>query len=105
MPQIFQGLSRLSAQAALLLCLCLFLFCSSSFSTNAQVPAAEKFSQQIRTFHSAEEFKRLTKDKVKIYRQPTLKYVGGELIGSSSGIVLKRRDGSISPYPSGIQLP
>lgn len=105
MPQNFLGSFRISAQAALLLCLCVFLFRSSSFSTNAQALATEKFLQRIRKFHSAEDFKQLTQNKVKISRQPTLKYAGGELIGSSSGIVLKRRDGSISPYPAGIQLP
>lgn len=105
MPQNFLGSFRSSAQSALWFCLCVFLLCSSLFSTNAQEPAAEKFSQRIRTFHSAEDFKKLTQNKVKIYRQATLKYVGGELIGSSSGIVLKRRDGSITPYPVGIQLP
>ncbi|HEX5080510.1 MAG TPA: hypothetical protein VFY40_00590 [Blastocatellia bacterium] len=58
-----------------------------------------------RTFHSADDFSRLTKGKVEIRRNPTLSYVGGDLIGSPDGIVRRHSDGSLSPYPSAAKLP
>ncbi|MDX2043310.1 MAG: hypothetical protein SF097_18990 [Acidobacteriota bacterium] len=56
-----QFLSSFSAQAAALLCLCFFLV-----STSAQSDKDSLYSQKIRTFHSAEDFKQLTGGKVKL---------------------------------------
>jgi hypothetical protein len=92
------------AQAGLLLCLCFFLLGKLTLSIVAQ-SSQNTYGQKIRSFHSADEFRRLTQGKVKIRRSPTLPYVGGELIGSSSGIVRRRTDGSLSPYPGDVQLP
>lgn len=105
MPKNFPQSLRACAQAGLPLCLCVFLFCCPSPSTNAQSTRPEKYSQPSRTFHTAEEFNQLTKGKVKIHHSPTLRYASGELIGSSSGIVRRHNDGSLSPYPDVVQLP
>src|SRR2546428_8397688 len=86
------------------LCLCIFLTIPI-FAQDRRADSKNIYSQMTRTFHSVDDFTRLTKGKVKIQRNPTLRYLGGELIGSPSGIVRRDRDGSLSPYPSVIQLP
>jgi len=91
------------AQAALLLCLCAFLLSSSSLPTSAQSIGSEKFSQRTRTFHSPEEFKRMTKGQVQIVRERILP--SSVLIGSDEGIVRKSGDGSLHPYPFDKLLP
>ncbi|HMV47826.1 MAG TPA: hypothetical protein PLD20_31220 [Blastocatellia bacterium] len=100
MPQTFLGLLRIAAQATCLLCLCIFL-CSKS--ARAQSPEQSKYSQPTRTFHSPEEFKQITKGKVRIERGRTILF--HRLYGSEDGIVRKFGNGIASPYPVNVQLP
>ncbi|HEX9005182.1 MAG TPA: hypothetical protein VGB07_35050 [Blastocatellia bacterium] len=100
MPQTFLGSFRVSAQAAFLLCLCVFLIGSNSPSIQAQT---NKYSQRICTFHSLEEFKQMTKGKVKIERGRTI--LSRQLYGSDDGIVRKLDNRTTSPYPSNMPLP
>lgn len=88
------------AQAAALLCLCVFL---NSTASNAQSTDPTKYNQPTRTFHSAEEFHRLTKGQVKIQRDKTTALT--RLQGTDSGILQKLPDGSMRPFPAGVQLP
>ncbi len=54
-------------QAAALLCLCVFLFTGNLSAQQQSKP--ETYLQPVRTFHSAAEFQKLTKGKVKIIRR------------------------------------
>jgi len=92
--------SSFSAQAAALLCLCVFMI---SVSTYALSVDQTKYSQPIRTFHSIEEFNRLTKGQVKIQRGKTTTLT--KLQGTDNGILQKLPNGSMRPYPAGVQLP
>lgn len=88
------------AQAKTVLCLCLCLFAVRTFSAQAQVQTeSEKYLQKSRTFHSAEEFARLTKGTVKIHREPRYKsFLSGDiLIGGPSGIVWQSDSGYLRP--------
>lgn len=82
MPQTFLGLFCVSAQAALL-CLCFFLI-----PANGQSTEPVRYSQRTRTFHSAEEFKRITKGEIQLYRQSTLKSKDGNSLVGAKGIIL-----------------
>ncbi|MEK7831145.1 MAG: hypothetical protein AAB401_08675, partial [Acidobacteriota bacterium] len=96
MPQtVFRSFQ---AQAAALLCLCFLLI-----STNAQSAEQSKYSQRTRTFHSPEEFRQITKGKVKIERGRTIAY--RQLYGSDDGIVQKLDNRTTSPYPANALLP
>ncbi len=92
-------LSSFSAQAAALLCLCVFVCLSS----NAQSQDLTTYSQPTRTFHSIEEFNRLTKGQVKIQRAKTTTLTS--LQGTDTGILQKLPNGSMRPFPAGVQLP
>jgi hypothetical protein len=92
--------SSFSAQATAMLCLCVFMI---SFSTYAQSVDQTKYSQPTRTFHSTEEFNRLTKGQVKIQRSKTTTLT--KLQGTDNGILQKLPNGSMRPYPAGVQLP
>lgn len=59
------------AQAVALLCLCFFWLCTCSLLTNAQTPEGSPYKQKLRTFHTAEEFARLTKGKVRLQQSRT----------------------------------
>src|ERR1700741_4097300 len=80
------------------LCLCIFP-AISVFAQNQQADFRNTYLQMTRTFHSADDFNRLTKGKVEIHRSPKWPHLDGELIGSSNGIVQRHSDGSLSPYP------
>lgn len=95
-PKLFRSLQ---AQAAALLCLC-FLVNSPS---NAQSAEQAKYGQPTRTFHSIEEFNRLTKGQVKVQRSKTTALT--KLQGTDNGILQKLPNGSVRPYPAGVQLP
>ena len=88
----------LHAQAAALLCLCVFLI-----SVNAQSTNQSSYSQPIRTFHSPEEFKRLTKGQVKIHRQNSLP--SQKLFGADKGIIQRYGQRTFRPFPAKSQLP
>lgn len=92
-------LSSFSAQAAALLCLC-FLVNSPSI---AQSVEQTRYSQPTRTFHTVEEFNRLTKGQVKVQRTKTTTLT--RLQATDNGILQKLPDGSMSPFPAGVQLP
>ncbi|MFN7999919.1 MAG: hypothetical protein U0X75_02760 [Acidobacteriota bacterium] len=92
--------SSFSAPTMALLCLCVF---ASPTASNAQTTTQTKYSQPTRTFHSAEEFNRLTKGQVKIQRGKTTTLT--QLQGTDDGILKKLPDGSLRPFPVGVQLP
>jgi hypothetical protein len=98
------GLVKTQVALILHLCLCIFL-AAHIFAQNQRADSKNAYSQTTRTFHSADDFNSLTKGKVKIHRGPNPPYLGGELIGSSSGIVQRHFDGSLYPYPSAARLP
>jgi hypothetical protein len=106
-PQAITTRSDLiKTQGVLILYLCLCIFVTTPiFAQDRQADSKNIYSQMTRTSHSADDFNRLTKGEVKIHRKPALRYVGGELIGSSSGHVRRHHDGSLSPYPDLAQLP
>ncbi|MBO0725581.1 MAG: hypothetical protein J2P52_08280 [Blastocatellia bacterium] len=94
------------AHVALILRLCLCIFPAIPvFAQDQRSDSRIAYSQMTRTFHSADDFNRLTRGKVEIHRDSTLRYIGGELIGSSSGVVRREHDGSLTPYPFVAQLP
>jgi hypothetical protein len=94
------------AQVALILQLWLCVFPAvSAFAQNRQADSSNTYPQATRTFHSVDDFNRLTKGKVEIRRSPKWPYLDGELIGSSSGIVRRHSDGSLNPYSSAARLP
>ncbi len=66
MPQFSLELLRVSARAACLLCLCVFLSPPSGQAQQRAKP--ETYLQPVSTFHTSEEFQKLTKGKVKITR-------------------------------------
>ncbi len=70
MPQNFPQSLRAYAQAGALLRLCVLLLIGSSLQANAQAQHYS-YGEKIRTFHSKEEFARLTKGSVKLYREAT----------------------------------
>ncbi|HQR33273.1 MAG TPA: hypothetical protein PLK30_11070, partial [Blastocatellia bacterium] len=63
----FKSFRSHHAQAAALLCLCVFLFTGNLSAQQQSKP--ETYLQPVRTFHSAAEFQKLTKGKVKIIRR------------------------------------
>ena len=87
------------AQAAAFLCLCFFLICNLSNTTHAQA----QYSQPIRTFHSPEEFKQLTKGQVKIRRQNSLP--SQKLFGADNGIIQRYGQRTFRPFPTKSLLP
>ncbi|HKQ79739.1 MAG TPA: hypothetical protein VJ810_38955 [Blastocatellia bacterium] len=106
MPAITTRCDLVKTQGALILYLSLCIFqTASTFAQDQRADSKNTYSQRTRTFHSADDFNRITEGKVKIHRNSTLRYLGGELIGSSTGIVRRNPDGSLSPYPSFAQLP
>ncbi|MCI0661243.1 MAG: hypothetical protein L0220_09245, partial [Acidobacteria bacterium] len=98
MPHHFPRSLRTYAQAGLLLCMCLLLLCVSTLRTYAQAPQ-NSYAQKIRTFHTAEEFARLTRGSIKIHREPRYKsFISGDtLIGDRAGIVWKSDSGYLRP--------
>ncbi|HEX4946122.1 MAG TPA: hypothetical protein VFZ34_05645 [Blastocatellia bacterium] len=68
--------------------------------------AQNTYSQKTRTFHTAEEFARLTQGKVQINRLRQIDVMGATLIGTRYGIVRRdHQDGTLLPYPILTQLP
>jgi hypothetical protein len=70
MPQNFPQSLRACAPAGLLLCLCVLSPGASMLQAYAQSPHYS-YGEKIRTFHTKEEFLRLTKGSVKLYREAT----------------------------------
>ncbi len=95
-PKFFRSLQ---AQAAALLCLCFFLICDLSNIAHAQA----RYSQPIRTFHSPEEFKQLTKGQVKIHKRNYL--TSQKLFGADNGIIQRYGQGTFRPFPTKSLLP
>jgi hypothetical protein len=77
-------------------CLCIFL-------TTSAFAQGQTYSQPTRTFHTADEFKQMTKGQVKIHRERVLPL--HSLSGTDDGLVQKSNDGSLRPYPPGALLP
>jgi hypothetical protein len=73
---------------ALHVCLCVFLT-GSAFAQNQKAKSGA-YPQKVRAFYTAEEFARLTKGKVHIYKQPTLKGDDGASLVGANGIILYR---------------
>ncbi len=73
MPQMKLSFTPYKAQRAWLLSFCLCLFTSPS--AFAQYQQSKTYEQKVRSFHTREEFQRLTKDNVKIDRTATQKEV------------------------------
>ncbi len=74
----------------------------------AEVPSSSSASyrQKLRTFHSIDEFKQKTKDKVSLRREPQYALSNGDtLIGSTKGVVLRKSNGTVEPFPSDRLLP
>jgi hypothetical protein len=96
-------------RCAIFLCLSIF----ATFSGQAQSERTKNFRQKARTFHTAEEFARLTKGKVKIIRSPVCTRCAGDsgisltdsLIGTKNGIVTRSPDGTLRPFPLDRRLP
>ncbi|HEY2933852.1 MAG TPA: hypothetical protein VGK99_19105 [Acidobacteriota bacterium] len=64
-----------------------------------------KFLQKFRTFHTPEQFQPFSR-QVRIYRQPRVRITGGALlVGSKRGIISKKPDGSLEPFPADRLLP
>src|SRR5262249_10299845 len=67
------------------------------------------YFQKIRVYHTAEEFSRLTKGRVKLVRSSNCVKCAGEvrgpltdsLIGTETGIVRKSSDGAVRPFVIG----
>ena len=87
------------------LCLCIFLT-GSAFAQNQKANPSPSYFQKTRTLHTAEEFARLTKSRVKIVRSPNCAKCAGEvrgpltdsLVGTETGIVRKSSDGAVRPF-------
>ena len=72
------------------------------------VQAQNTYLQKTRTFHTAEEFARMTKGEVKIHRSPQTEFAGWpiDLIGTNLGAYIQNKDKSgIYPFPSNSLLP
>jgi hypothetical protein len=81
------------------LCCCLLVLTLSAY-------AQEKYGQTVRTFHTATEFARMTKGKVRLVRSPMLNLSGGTVLkGTSAGLVENRGKGVWVPYKPYITLP
>lgn len=80
------------------LSLCLSMVCPAQ--TQPEVGGAgDKYWQLSRTFHSAAEFKRLTKGKVRLQRAAMVQTSGdGVLIGTRNGILQRTPQGKLQPY-------
>lgn len=106
MPYPNNAATHTKAQAGIFIVLCFCFFCLTDGL--AQEPASAntaKFAQRTRTFHTAAEFNRLTKGRVRIHRAPKLRQPDRVLIGSDDGIVVQLRDGAPYPHSSNILLP
>jgi hypothetical protein len=79
-----------TTQVALILYLGICIFPANSVFAQNQEGKSISYRQKIRAFHTAEEFARLTKGKVHLYKQPTLKVEDGALLIGATGIVLYR---------------
>ncbi|MCG3162644.1 MAG: hypothetical protein JMDDDDMK_03937 [Acidobacteria bacterium] len=105
-------LVRIRHMLILYSCLCIFPIIPA-FAQDQRANSPNTYSQKIRTFHTAEEFARLTKGKVKINRESSCKKCVGspreqlniDLIGSLAGIVAKVPEGAIVPFPQDRTLP
>jgi hypothetical protein len=84
-----RGLVKTQGLLILHLCLCIFLT-NSAFAQNQEAKSII-YHQKVRTFHTTEEFARLTKGKVQFYKQPTLKVDGGASLIGANGIILYRK--------------
>jgi hypothetical protein len=72
----------------------------------AQAQSANVHYQRTRSFHTAEEFARMTLGKVKILRSRQTEMIGATLIGTDYGIVRREhQDGALLPYPLLTLLP
>src|SRR5262247_108685 len=74
------------------------LLCLYFIACLANIAYGQTYLQKVRTFHTAEEFNRLTKAKVKLHRGPLCHKCSGDvratyddlLIGSSFGVKIGR---------------
>jgi hypothetical protein len=74
-------------------------------ASGRQPDSARTYQQKICSFHSAEEFQRLTGGKVILHRGARYEpYEGGWLIGTEGGVVWEHRNGKTYPFP-GERLP
>ena len=63
----------MKTQGALILHLCLCIFLTDSVFAQNQKAKSGAYPQKVRASYTAEEFARLTKGKVHLYKRPTLK--------------------------------
>jgi hypothetical protein len=76
-------------QVALIIHLCLCVFLADFAFAQSQEAKPTTYHQKVCTFHTAEEFARLTKGKVHLYKQPTLKLDGGDTAVGVKGILYR----------------
>src|SRR5262245_26383805 len=80
----------MKTQGILTLCVCLCVFLTGSAFAQNQKAISGAYLQKVRAFYTAEEFARLTKGKVRLYKQPTLKGDDGASLVGANGIILYR---------------
>src|SRR5262245_14372838 len=80
----------IKTQGALILHLCLCIFLTGSVFAQNQKAKSGAYPQKVRAFYNAEEFARLTKGKVHLYKQPTMRVEDGASLVGAHGIILYR---------------
>lgn len=106
MPPTTTRCDLVKTQVALTIHLCLYVFLAVCAFAQNQGGGSPIYFQKVRTFHTAAEFNRMTKGKVKLHRGARCRKCGGEaratgddlLIGSSFGVVSQRHRQKPGPY-------
>src|SRR5215813_14508821 len=80
----------MKTQGVLTLHLCLCIFLTGSVFAQNQKAKSGAYPQKVRAFYTAEDFARLTKGKVHLYKRPTLSVEDGASLVGANGIILYR---------------
>ena len=89
-------------QGGWILYLCCCIIPAISVFAQKQEAKSISYHQKVRSFHTAEEFAGLTKGKVHLYKQPTLKVDDGAILIGAKGIILFReKNGQTAPSAIG----
>lgn len=99
-------LVRIRRMLILYSCLCIFPI-TPAFAQDQRANSPNTYSQKIRSFHTAEEFARLTKGKIKIHRSAIYNHsnYGVRMIGTDRGVVVRHANGRTSPFLANNLLP
>src|SRR5262245_28335381 len=90
------------AQGAFIFHLCLCVFLTAAAFAQKQEAKTISYHQKVRTFHTAEEFARLTNGKVQLHKQPTLNVDDGATLVGAKGVILYReKNGQTAPSAIG----